>query len=124
MGIECMRIALDGKEGRLDYKNKTGDKTLFFAIGENRFGKFPEDGYSDLIGSKRAPGNKYDCAVSGAWVGDHELLLKVQLIDRYFGKLVIRLSFKGDEVTVNMSKCAENFLDEYSGIAHGKVSCD
>ena len=124
MGIECIRIALDGKEGRLDYKNKTGDKTLFFAIGENRFGKFPEDGYSDLIGSKRAPGNKYDCAVSGAWVGDHELILKVQLIDRYFGNLIIRLSFKGDEVTVNMSKCAENFLDEYSGIAHGKVSCD
>jgi hypothetical protein len=121
MGIEEMRVSFEGIEGRFDYKNKSGEKTLFFAFGENRFGKFPEDGYSDLVGSKRAPGNKYDSAVSGAWVGDHELLLKVQIIDKYFGNLIIRLSFKGDEVAVSMGKCAEDFLDQYSGIAHGKA---
>jgi CubicO group peptidase (beta-lactamase class C family) len=124
MGIEEMRVSFEGIEGRFDYKNKSGEKTLFFAFGENRFGKFPEDGYSDLVGSKRAPGNKYDSAVSGAWVGDHELLLNVQIIDKYFGNLIIRLSFKGDEVAVSMGKCAEDFLDEYSGIAHGKAVAD
>ena len=122
MKIESLTVTLDPEEGRLDYTNATGEKTLYFGMCENKFFKFPEDGYSDMYGSKRAPGNKYDCAVSAAWVGECELMIRAQIIDKYFGNLIIRLSFKDDKISVFMDKSAEDFLEEYKGTASGKIA--
>ena len=46
-------------------------------------------------------------------------IIKVHIIDRYFGNMTMTLGFKGDEVGVYMEKTAEFFLDEYQGFAHG-----
>jgi hypothetical protein len=72
------------------------------------------------VGGER--GNRlYDCAVSAAWVSPYQLLLRVQIIDTYFGNLSMRFGFSDTgEMTVHMQKTAEDFLDEYSGFATGK----
>ena len=55
------------------------------------------------------------CAASAAWGEPQKLLLRVQIIDRYFGNLFAVFSFRDDYATVTMQKTAEAFLDEYAG---------
>lgn len=108
-------FAPDGT-GILHYTNAQGDKTLPFGLGKNVFGKFPQWGYSDLY--CRVPttnGFLYDCAASAAWGEPRKLLLRVQIIDRYFGNLFAIFSFRDDYATVTLQKTAEAFLDEYVG---------
>ena len=120
MGIEWLRVDFEGKKGKLTYKNKQGEKELIFGMGYNEFSKFPEENYSDLVATIPEPGHKYDCAVSAIWTDPNELLLKVQIIDKYFGRMSARLSFKDDRVSLAMQKTAEAFLTEYQGYAIGK----
>lgn len=48
-------------------------KNIYFGMGENAFDKFPEEGYSDLVGTEYAPGNFYKCATSAAWIEPQKL---------------------------------------------------
>ena len=120
MGIEYFTLDISGDEGSFTYKNNSGEKSILFGMNKNVFSKFPEEGYSDEIGSKSAPGHKYDSAASAAWICDNTLLIRVQVIDKYFGNMSVALSFVGDEVAVRMMKNAENFLGGYDGYAKGK----
>ena len=119
MGITRMRVDFDGDRGTLSYTNVQGDKTLPFGLKENVFGDFPQEGYSDEIGDTFEPGHYYHCAASAGWTEPHKLHMKVQIIDKYFGQLDIILSFAGDSLGVYMCKTAEDFLDEYVGLAGG-----
>lgn len=119
MNIEAFKISFEGKKGTLWYKNKQGEKNLYFGMGYNEFGKFPEEGYSDMTASEFAPGNYYNCACSADWIEDKKLRIKVQIIDKYFGNACFVFGFKDSRVSVMMSKTAENFLNEYEGIAYG-----
>jgi hypothetical protein len=87
---------------------------------KNEFSEFPQDGYSDLIGAQKGD-RRYHCAASAAWVSDYQLYMKVQIIDAYFGILNINVGFENDKIGIFMNKIAENFLDEYQGIAGGKA---
>ncbi len=121
MGIDWMRFdfAENGK-AVLHYKNAQGEKKLPFGMGYNEFAKFPEENYSDMIGTVPCPGNKYDCATSGIWTEDKKLRLKVQVIDKYFGNVCMIFSFKDNRIAVRMIKNAEAFLNEYNGYAMGE----
>ena len=121
MNIKELTLRFGKESGSMTYTNATGEKTMNFGIGKNIFEKFPEDGYSDLVGSVAAPGNKYDCASSAIFPAENELLIRTQIIDKYFGNLAIMMSFKDDTVVLEMCKTAEDFLREYSGIAVGKI---
>lgn len=102
--------------GEFRYTNEQGDKVLPFGMNHNVFGKFPQDGYSDEIGTMPgAPGFRYNCAVSAAWREEKKLILRIQIIDRYFGNSTAVFAFRGDEVAVCMTKAAEAFLNEYTG---------
>ncbi|MEE1013463.1 MAG: hypothetical protein U0L92_04015 [Clostridia bacterium] len=80
---------------------------------------FPQDGYGDLVGTQ--PGERrYHCAASAAWTMPETLMLKVQVLDTYFGVLHARFGFKEDKIGLTMLKCAEGFLDEYEGHAGGQ----
>lgn len=118
MGITEMRITFTGNKGELYYVNKQGEKTIPFGMCYNEFSHFPEQGYSDVIGTKKGD-RLYKCAASGAWVDDNKLFIKVQIIDTYFGNLNINLGFKDDKIGVEMIKTAEDFLKEYEGYAGG-----
>ncbi len=100
----------------LNYENEQGKKTLYFGMNKNVFGKFPQLGYSQDYGRTiTTDGSMYDCAVSGAWLEEKKLMLKVQVIDRYFGNLAMVFAFKNDLVTVTLKKTAEDFFREYEG---------
>lgn len=120
MGIKWLRFSFSSERSKMEYENATGEKTLYFGMGKNVFEKFPEEGYSDLVGGKYAPGNFYDAATSGAWIESQKLGICVQVIDKYFGRLNMQFGFK-DENTLGiyMIPVAENFFGEYSGYAAG-----
>lgn len=119
------RFSLHFRKGapcELRYTNAQGDKTLYFGMGENVFGKFPQYGYSQEFGGQRTQdGSCYDCAVSGAWADEHQLLLRCQIIDRYFGNMTAVISFKDNHAVVNLISYAEDFLREYNGTVVGTL---
>lgn len=119
MGITKFRLDFEGNEGVFAYTNEQGDKEIFFKMGENVFFDFPQSGYADEIGSK--PGTRLlHCAVSGAWLSEKQLFLKVQIIDTYLGRLNIRFAFDDSlNVILDMEKTAEDLLQEYCGRAIG-----
>jgi len=120
MGIEYVSFDFAGEEGVLTYKNAQGIKKLPFGFGHNVFGKFPQEGYPDMIATISEPGHMYACAASADWPETKKLRIKVQIIDKYFGNISMEFGFKGDEVGICMSKSAEAFLNEYQGFACGK----
>ena len=121
LGISESTLSFDGDEGKFEYVKNSESKVINFGLGKNVFEKFCEEGYSDKVGSKRCPGNKYDSAASAAVVSPVELLIRVQIIDKYFGNMSALFTFNGDKVSLEMRKSAEDFLYGYNGIAHGKL---
>lgn len=120
MGLKKFRFVFTGNEGTLEYVNAQGEKKLHFGFGYNVFEKFPQRGYSDGRGNVHDESSQFllDCAVSGAWIEEQKLFLRVQIVDRYFGSTMMTFGFR-DETTVGvrMVKCAEDFLNEYNGRA-------
>ena len=113
----------DAKTGELHYTNAQGDKVLPFGVNHNVFGKFPQLGYSNDRGATRTTdGFMYDDAVSFAWLQDNKFIIDVQIIDRYFGNMSMIFAFRDGECAFKMSKTAEDFLDEYEGIATAKLT--
>lgn len=103
-----------------NYINEQGEKSLPFGMLKNAFDYFPQEGYSDQVGSEWTKGHYYRCATSAAWLSEKKLLLKVQIIDKYFGRMDIVLDFEDEKkVNINITKTAEYFLDEYFGTATG-----
>ena len=72
-----------------------------------------------MVAGAPAAGNRYECACSAEWSEKSKLRISVQIIDKYFGRLVMVFSFKDNRVQIEMIKVAENFLDEYQGDAVG-----
>ncbi len=115
-GIKEFTFFFEGDEGKLCYENGQGKKELAFGINKNVFGKFPQLGYYDEYGGvETTNGFTYDCACSLAVKGENQLLLFVQIIDKYFGNMSMLVGVNGGYANVKMSKEAENFLEEYQG---------
>ena len=124
MKMEYITFRFEGRKGILGYQNEQGKKELAFGLGYNEFGKFPQEGYSDMVATEYVPGHYYDCACSADWIEKRKLRIKVQIIDKYFGNACLIFSFKDTRVTVLMTKSAENFLQEYEGLAIGEEIAD
>ena len=116
-GIRWFRLDLNKDEGTFTFENDQGLKVMPFGFGNNNFDKFPQSGYSDLIGTVPVPGHQYDAAFSADWPAENTLRLRVQIIDKYMGNLSIIFAFRDENtVTVRMEKAAEAFLNEYTGL--------
>ena len=122
MGITKLSFTFTDGKCELNYTNAQGEKTLYFRVNENEFCIFPEEGYSDEVGSQFAPGHYLKCAASAAWIEPEKLFIRVQAIDDYFGILNMNFGFK-DENTVGiyMNKTAEDFFNTDRGYATGKA---
>ena len=121
-GIQWFQLDFNGDEGTFTYENMQGKKSITFGFGKNVFRKFPQTGYSDLIGSIPSPGNQYDAAFSADWPSERMLRIRAQIIDKYFGNLAIVFGFRDENtVTVRIEKAAEDFLKEYTGIINAKA---
>ena len=114
MGVR--RFCFDFSRGVFRYTNAQGEKEIAFGVGENAFGCFPQEGYSDGHGGVHAcNGFLYRCAASLAFPDDRSLVLEVRVIDRYFGNLTMLFSFRGEWAYATFVKTAEDFFDEYQG---------
>lgn len=117
MGIKKFKLTFfKNGTGNFEYVNAQGKKKIKFGINKNVFGKFPQLGYSNEVGGViTTDGFMYDDAVSGCWTVDGKFILKVQIIDKYFGNMSAVFGFKGKYAAAHFTKCAEAFLDEYQG---------
>lgn len=122
MGIKYVKFTFEGDEGKIEYENEQGEKSFKFGFGKNVFGVFPQEGYAKETGSFFAPGNYYKCAVSAEWQSNNTLYLNVQAIDDYFGRLHMYFQFMDENtISVCMKKTAEDFFNEYRGMATGSA---
>lgn len=118
MGIKTAQFVFNENGGCIYYENEQGKKKIAFGMGCNVFGEFEQDGYSDVVGSQKGE-RRYKCAASAIWMSEKSLLLKVQIIDTYFGNFHALFSFKNNTVSLQSEKYAEDFLCEYYGRAFG-----
>ena len=121
MGIKKLKFTFSENRGILEYENAQGLKLLAFGMCENCFTVFPEEGYSRKVGSVYAKGNYYKCANSAAWKSETQLLINVQVIDEYFGRLWMTFNFENENISLNMRKSAEDFFQTYEGEANGSL---
>ena len=124
MGIRkfTFKFGDDGK-CEFNYVNEQGEKTLYFGLGRNEFGIFPQEGYSDEIGTVFAKGNYYKCASSAKWTHENQLQIKIQIIDKYFGNASFLFGFNDDLTAgIRMFGAGEDFLGEYNGYATAKMA--
>jgi len=121
MKIEHIRLDFYVDGGSLSYKNAQGEKQLDFKLCGNAITKFPEEGYPDMQMNVPCPGNQYPCAVSAAWLEERKLGIRVQMIGKHLGGLMINIGFTPDlgKVGIYMVKNTNCFLHEYSGWADG-----
>ncbi len=119
MGIEYLRLDLNGNGGVFTYKNAQGEKTIPFSMHENLFCEFPEDGYYNMRLGELEEGYRHPVAVSASWLSETELGIKVQFIGNHLAGLFIHLGFDSDRLALHMVKNTNCFLDTYNGYAVG-----
>ncbi len=119
MGISEITFSVDKYgNGRIDYINDQGEKTINFGIGKAVMGEFPQDGYSTEILGK--PGDRrFRSIASGAFTDERTLHIKCDVIDEYFGNLNIIAVFENDTLALFMKPNAQMFLSEYKGFTSG-----
>ncbi len=121
MGIVKLSVEFNGKEGQLILDKQGEEKRIDFGLEDYKIGCFPETHYyGDTIGIPK--GEMYKCMAIGQWTQEDKLVIRVYIIDDYFGNMNITLGYKGEELGVFMSKTAEWFLNEYQGFAGGRLS--
>ena len=109
--ISSFRLDFDGDEGTLTYVTPRGEKVLYFGIGKNVECLLDEPQYyGDTIGQPNGVG--YRCLCSGAWTSSTTFVLRVQVIDDYFGNMTITFDLDSSP-TLKSKKTAEWFLAEY-----------
>lgn len=109
--ISSFRLDFNGDKGTLTYNTPRGEKKLTFGIGKNLECVLDEPQYSgETIGKPNGKGYRSYC--SGAWKSDTIFVLKVQVIDDYFGNMTFVFNL-GNSPTLTVTKNAEWFLNEY-----------
>ena len=118
MGMTDFRFEFHGSAGLLTYQTARGVRRFPFCMGRYADTTFPETHY---FGKRiREPlGREYRCLNCAVWEDENTLLVRTYIIDDYFGNMAARFTFDGDSVSLNITKTAEWFLDEYVGTADG-----
>lgn len=120
MGIQKLTVEFNGNEGQLILEKQGEEKRIDFGMEDYKMGRFPETHYyGDTIGIPR--GEMYKCMAVGQWTQEDKLVIRLYVIDDYFGNMTVTLGYKGEELGVYMTKTAEWFLNEYQGFAGGHL---
>ena len=104
----------------MTYTNAQGEKQIRFGMAHYVEGRFPQWGYSwDQIGTPSKVLMR--CLGSAGWVEPNKLQLTVFLEDIHCGLVTNTVCFLDDGRTVSMmlTKCGENCLNEYYGNTSG-----
>jgi len=119
LNIISARFEFTSDEVAMTYEKPNGVHKLAFGVGRLAEQPFPETHYSGMrIGR---PANRgYETRASAAWADENTLIAKAYITDDYFGSFNMNATFKGDELTLLMTKNAEDFLCDYEGFAAGR----
>ncbi len=112
-GFDDITFDISETEGTMTYYRFGKKKVLNFGINCFKDGYFPEDDYSGMTINK--PEGQYKCAAAGIWAEKDKLILRIYIIDRYFGNTTMNISFKDGGLDFKMRSSAEWFLKEYRG---------
>ncbi len=118
MGITSFKLEFSGDGGALDYENSDGKMRIEFGLGKNRLGTFPGKRRMSKTASVYEDGN-YSCAASAIWTEKAKFRLSVRITDTFIGDVNMTFGFKGNGVSLFMSRHAQRILDEYAGSATG-----
>ena len=66
------------------------------------------------------PGYGYETLSSAAWLDEHTLYPRSQVIGHYHAQLDFTVAVEGDGVTLAMNRAAEMFAEEYEGTVSGQ----
>lgn len=105
LGLRALSLQFHDHKVTLELEKTDGNHRFCFGFGHTLPQIFPMYGY--------------DCLASAAWSDPHQLQLEVMVVDEVFAHVRMTLCFKADTVTIAMNRFAENFLNEYAGIASG-----
>jgi len=120
MGLKWVRFTFEGDEGVYTYENARGVKEIRFGLDKYVEGKFPETHYSGYrIGTPKGEG--YKCLAAGVWTSENQLLLRVNVVDDYFGSMNVSFGFKDHYIGLTMASAAEAFLQDYNGVTGGQA---
>jgi len=117
--ISKFRLDLEEDKGCFTLVKDGCARKIPFNIGKNNlcmfsFGDRP---VLDMMGENEE--GEYKCAASGAWVDENTFVIKLQVIDTYFGGLHIVISFKDTRATMYISKSGQYVFDGIGGYVIG-----
>jgi len=117
--ISHFTLTTDGRTGTLELERRGVLHRLPFGIGENKLTKFSfgDRAVADHMGLNE-PG-EYDCAVSAAWSEEYLFTLQAQVIDTYFGGLVVNIAFKDSRASLHMNRSGQYVFEGIAGYAVG-----
>ena len=116
--IKNVKFDFYDDEVTMTYEKPNGIHKLRFGIGKLIEQPFPETHYSGMqIGVPAGYG--YESRAGAAWSTENCLNAKVYVTDDYLGSFSMNAVFKENEITIIMSKIAEDFLHDYMGTATG-----
>ena len=118
MGISEFKLEFSGDGGAFVYVNGDGVNRLEFALGKNRLGIFPGKRRMSKTASVYEDGN-YSSATSAIWCERAKFRISSRITDTFIGETTMTFGFKGDGVSVYMSRHAQRILDSYDGSAVG-----
>lgn len=120
MGIDALKVTIDGQKGTFEYTNADGNHVIRFGMGYNEFGRFPGKKRMSIVASVYEEGD-YACGASAVWCEEEKLHIMVRITDTYLGTLSIVLGFRDERVSVAMTRRAQRILDGYEGNAIGHM---
>ena len=115
-GFLWMRADFEADACTLTYEKGSGVHQIPLGMGQWKEFAFP-DAYAGK--NIAVLDTHYQCLGMVAWESENTLLGKVFSVDDYLGNFNIQMTFKGDTLTVFMTKFAENFFGDYRGYLAG-----
>ena len=120
MGMTGFTVTFEGDGGKVVYETPRGEKEFCFGSGRYEDTFFPETHYSGRR-INTPLGREYRCLNAAVWLEENKLLVRSYVIDDYFGNMAAVFTFDEDRVSLDITKTAEWFMDEYPGHAEGKA---
>ena len=119
--IQNLRAETKHGDSRFDFSFTKDGKahTLSFGIGENLKTEFSLGMRTHLTCMGKNEEGAFDTWASGAWTEENKFSIKAQIIDNYFGQIVVHLFFKGDDLSMVIRKSGQYVLDGFAGYAIG-----
>ena len=117
--LSDITLTLEKDKGTFSFTKEGKVHILSFGIGENIKTEFSLGMRTHQSYMGKNEEGAFTTFASGAWTEENKFSIKAQIIDNYFGQVVIHLYFKGDDLSMVIRKSGQYVLDGFSGYAMG-----